>query len=199
MDSQEPPYAKMPRLERQDGIREFPVWIRRPQQESIIDELPDECLTRIFHLVDWHDRLRAEKVCLRWRRVVRAHGWDYFHTFDSNMASYRMELLGKYTRVLHESASRLPSMMAHFGSTLQELSLRLTEGMARQEPSVLPEILNHCTSVRHLRLQFTYWKSLKGGNVPTEIPMRDSLITLELENCIRVGHLALQLISTRLK
>lgn len=191
MDSQEPPYAKVPRLEGQDGIRELPVWIRRFQQESIIDELPDECLTRIFHLVDWHDRLRAEKVCLRWRRVVRAHGWDYFHTFDSNMASYRMELLGKYTQVLDEPASRLPSMMARFGSTLRELSLHVTWEMARNKQAALPEILDLCPSVRHLRLQFSYWKSRTGSNIPAIIPMCDSLITLKLENGLRVGHLSL--------
>lgn len=67
-------YVEALRQEQEHAIREFPGWDRRPRQESIINELPDELLSRIFHLVDWHDRLRAERVCMRWRRVVRANG-----------------------------------------------------------------------------------------------------------------------------
>lgn len=85
-------------------------------------------------------------------------------------------------------------MLARFGSTLRELSLHATDQVVGHEMAALHKILTPCTSVRHLRLEFPYWKSLTDSNIPTDIHMCDRLVTLEVENGLRVGYLALQLV-----
>ena len=54
----------------------------RRRRACYAKRLPDECLALIFQKLEWQDRLRSERVCRRWNRVVKASGWTHFNAFD---------------------------------------------------------------------------------------------------------------------
>lgn len=135
----------------------------RKRKECHID-LTDDCLSLIFHRVDWRDRLRAERVCRRWRNVVLASGWSRFHEFNGGA-------LGQL------AGGGIQTLLTRFGSTLRELVLNVY-----LEQLDIRAALDHCPSVAHLSLRVCRAECKDDFSLGDCIPpvMRERLITLEL-------------------
>lgn len=127
--------------------------------ECPADRLSDDCLSLIFHRIDWRDRARCERVSRRWNVAVNKKGWDRFHAFDNQA---HPGLPGKKLIVLRN----------RFTSTLRELSL------ANVGESNLKNTLKTCPLVRHLRIKPRENGKFRRDLLPAKMPRQ--LVTLEL-------------------
>jgi hypothetical protein len=133
---------------------------KRRREECYIDNLTDDCLTHVFHRIDWLDRVRCEGVCRRWNRVVKARGWAKFHVFDHN-EDPPMET--RHFPVLRSRGFTLP---------LQELTITGAMG------DNIRNTLLKCPNARHLRLRPYDGENFRRDFIPLAVQRR--LVTLEI-------------------
>lgn len=151
--------------------------------ECHTERLLDVCLSAIFHRLDWRDRVRVEKVCRRWRRVVKESGWAEFRTFDNigALSAYQMETAGAT-----DTERTLQPLLPRHGSTLREVSIYVGGGTEQVQA-----VLALCPNVVHLRLQLPEYESFRADCIPIDIRAR--LITLQLDVDTRVSYPSLRI------
>jgi hypothetical protein len=120
-------------------------WRRaNPHARVDINSLPDVPLATIIQHLPWRDRLLAECVNRRWRRLATAQGWAHvrdFNTFDYYNPQLRLRL-----KCQPRERARMLRVLDRCGAGLDSLYLTIEEAPI--------ELLRRCPNLSRVEFRF---------------------------------------------
>jgi hypothetical protein len=109
-------------------------------QCPINSQLSGDLLGRVFRLLPWEQRVRAERVCRRWRALLLEQGWTHLRAFDTGCG-----------QMGDRELKRACAVVTRCGPNLQQLTIRWR---SRSNPRSTCALVRLCSSsLHHLRLE----------------------------------------------
>lgn len=116
--------------------------------------LSGELLGQVFRRLAWEDRVRAERVCRRWRTTLLEKGWADVREFDTG----REEMTDA-------AMKRASAVVARCGLTLQQMSIRW---LSRSNPRATCILIRQCAGSEQ-RTQDACASPIRGGQVGSSL------------------------------
>lgn len=152
-------------------------------ERSIIERLPDHCLEKIFGFLPIIDRVRVERVSLRWRSLAFGRHWKNCENLDLRRENWGfLAIAGKDHRLRQLDDSALLAVLRRCGRFVRGIDVydrfaakKYNLDFRSLSPSCLREALILCPRLERLRLDFNH-VDRRFGNVVVDFLKNLSLL-----------------------